>query len=153
MGRGRIKLASAAGLLMLVIAISGCGGGDGDGREEAGPAQATDTQEATTEPDPAAAVALAEIRESFELNFSTTSWYTDASNLEIVGGEHLEAHTDWFEDAEGEALALQLCNALNGNYIVAATADYGLDSVTVYGAGEPPAILASTSILDGTCES
>lgn len=94
--------------------------------------------------------ALQEIRAEFA-GFAGTSWYTPPDTLEITG-ETLEAHTGWFVDAEGEQLALRLCNALLGNYIKANTARWGLEDVVVYGQGDPPAILASKDLFSERCE-
>lgn len=111
--------------------------------------QATQTQEEAA----VAPGALPQIREDFELNFGgagdpalAVSWYTPSSTLSIEGST-LVARTDFYPDAEGEALAKQLCNALNGNYVLANTANYGLDAVEVYGQGTR---LASAS-GGGTC--
>ena len=150
MGWMRTTLAVAAALLLLVVGMPACGGDDDDGGDAVA-TQATSTEEApaASVPDPTPAH-LAEIREDYELNFSTTSWYTDPANLEIVGTE-LHARTDWPADSQGEALALQLCNALTGNYTLA-TAEYALETVEVFGAGEPPPVLAATDFVEGTCE-
>jgi len=149
-GGRRTTLAVAATLLLLIVGMPACGGDDDDGGDAvATPATSTDEAPTASVPDPTAAN-LAEFREDYELNFSTTSWYTDPANLEIVGTE-LHAKTDWLADSEGEALALQLCNALTGNYTLA-TAEYALETVEVYGAGEPPPVLAATDFVEGTCE-
>lgn len=148
----RPTVLAVAALAVAIVPI-GCGGGTGSGDEQ----PAAQNEQAPAE-EHARAGALAEIREDFGVSFAgeidpsfRVSWATDPENLD-VSGTTLEAHTDWYPDAEGDTLALQLCRALRANYVIANDADYGLESVVVYGSGDPESILASTSALSGECE-
>lgn len=125
-----------------LLVAAGCGGSaDGDSSAKTAPEALP-----TPTPPPAAPGALNEIREDFALNFSAVSWYTPPDTLEIEGTT-LVARTDFYPDGEGRDLGTQLCNALNGNYVLANTAEYGLDGVTVY-AGDAPVASAAGG---GTC--
>jgi hypothetical protein len=129
-------LVSASSLL---IATS-CGGDD---------TAATTTPATITGAETSPAVAsgaLEQIRHDYELNFSSTSWYTPPSTLNIEGSE-LVARTNFFPDDEGRALATQLCNALNANFVLSNLADYGLTGVTVYAQDDPVASASG----GGTC--
>jgi hypothetical protein len=132
-------------LLAVVICASAfltasCGGGD---------TAAPQTTEPTTSVEPDGtdlSAALPKIRDDFELNFSSASWYMPPSTLSIEGSE-LVAHTDFMPDQEGRALATQLCNALNVNFVLSNLADYGLTGVTVYAQDDP----VTSSSGGGTC--
>src|SRR4051794_19736103 len=101
-------------VLVLGALAAGCGGGGSD-------ASGTTTDEAD-------ATALAEIRDDFR-GFVGVPWYTAPRNLRITGS-WLEAYTDWYDDYEGEQLALQLCRVLMANYVRANTAHWDLKDVT-----------------------
>jgi hypothetical protein len=142
----------AALLLALSLPLPGCGS-DGSGAE-ATETNAPTTASAEAEEAPTAVPgALATIREDFALNFGgagnpnyEVSWYTPPETLSITGTT-LVARTDFYPDEEGEAFGRQLCNALNANYVLSNTANYGLDGVEVYGNDQT---LASASGV-GTC--
>ena len=128
----------AAAFTALVAAS--CGG------DEAGPTSTaaqptTETVSATVD-----TAALDAIRQDYELNFSATSWYTPPSTITIEGDE-LVARTEFLPDEEGRALATQLCNALNANFVLSNLADYGLTGVTVYAQDDPVASASG----GGTC--
>ena len=135
------------------LALMSCGGDDSNG--EAAPTQvnsiAGTATETETGPEAIDAARLAEIREDYERKFSTSPWYIDPARLDVLGGE-LEAKTDWRADAEGNALALQLCNALHDHYTLEARPDLTLEVVAVYGAGNPPPVLAATDFDEQTCK-
>jgi hypothetical protein len=76
------------------------------------------------------------------------SWWPLVTSIEIVGSS-LDVETDIYPDDEGRDIARQVCNVLNGNYVLANGAGYGLESVTVYGQGRHP--LAWTSAFSGHC--
>jgi hypothetical protein len=123
-------------------------GGCGSADDSSDVATEAPTTEAVVEEEESSvrAGALAEIREDFRLNFAGVSWHTPPERLEIEG-TYLVARTDFYPDDEGRGLANQLCNALNANYVLSNTADYGLDGVTVYAQGDPVASASG----GGTC--
>jgi hypothetical protein len=128
-------------LASTLLVTTSCGGDD-----TAATTTPTTTAPAAETSAEIASGALEQIRQEFELNFSSTSWYTPPSTLTIEGTE-LVAHTEFFPDDEGRALAKQLCNALNGNFVLSNLADYGLTGVTVYAQDNPVASASG----GGTC--
>ena len=137
---------SIVALALGIVVLTGCGR---ETEEEATERPATQ-RPPDPQPDAAEAESLRRLRDDFVLNFGQpgfrVSWFTPARTLTIEG-DTLVARTDFYPDEEGRALANQLCNALNANYVLSNTADYGLDSVAVYAQDEPVASASG----GGTC--
>jgi hypothetical protein len=130
------------GLAFAALALlTGCGGSNANEAEST-----TAITSVSQAPSTANVLALRAIRNDFRLNFDGTTWYTDPSKLQIERAT-LVARTHFYPDDAGQKLARDLCNALNGNYVLANTASYGLDGVAVYARGE---LLAAAS-SGGTC--
>jgi hypothetical protein len=140
------RILSVPVVTVLLLVAGGCGGNSSDNPSSSDTASEATTTKSVVEESSVRAGALDEIRADYKLNFTGVSWYTPPGTLKIEGAT-LVARTGFYPDDEGRELGNQLCNALNGNYVLAKTANYGLDGVTVYAQDDP---VASASDR-GTC--
>lgn len=128
-----------AGLIMIlaVLVLVGCGG--------------KATESATTASVDESARTLEISQAISELGGGGTDfetlWYQSIENVEVHGSS-LDIRTSIYPDDEGRAIAKDLCNILNANFVLSNTANYGLETVTVYAQDDP---VSYTSPMNGHC--
>ena len=143
-----MRIAAGWATCVIVLVLAGCGSGTTTQAESTTTTQAESTRVSSDD-------SARTSRVSDEVRTlggggtdGETTWYRLIDSLEVHGSS-LEVRTSLYPDDGGREIAKDICNVLNANLVIAKTADFGLETVTVYAQEDP--VSYTSSPMSGHC--